>query len=76
MTGIFINPPLKNRKVFNILTAHMQVLGPQHVPQSGGGQEPGGLAGILDVDHGVHGVENLEINNSIYSHGHLQTIAE
>ena len=46
----------------------MEVLGSQHVPQGGGGQQPGGLVGVLHVDHGVHGVENLEVNHSINSH--------
>ena len=45
----------------------MEVLGPQHVPQGGGGQQPGGLAGVLHVDHGVHGVEDLEVDDSINS---------
>ena len=45
----------------------MEVLGPQHVPQGGGGQQPGGLTGVLHVDHGVHGVEDLEVDDSINS---------
>ena len=50
----------------------MEVLGSQHVPQCGGGQQPGGLVGVLHVDHGVHRVENLEVNHSINSHSTSQ----
>ena len=48
--------------------SYMEVLGAEHVPQGGGGQQPGGLAGVLHVDHGVHWVENLEVDHGINSH--------
>ena len=45
----------------------MEILSAEHVPQGGGGQQPGRLTRILDVDHGVHGVEDLEVDDSINS---------
>ena len=45
----------------------MEILGAEHVPQGGGGQQPGGLVGVLHVDHGVHRVEDLEIDDSVNS---------
>ena len=47
--------------------SYMEVLGAEHVPQGGGGQQPGGLAGVLHVDHGVHRVEDLEIDHCVNS---------
>ena len=46
----------------------MEVLGSQHVPQCGGGQKSRGLMSVLHVDHGVHWVENLEVDHGINSH--------
>ena len=44
--------------------------GAQHIPQSGGGQQPGGPAVVVHVGHGVDGVLDLEVHDAVDKNGH------
>ena len=47
-----------------------QVHGPQHVPQRGGGQQPGGAAVVVHVGHGVGRVGHLVVHDGVHKHRH------
>ena len=42
----------------------------QHIPQSGGGQQPGGPAVVVHVGHGVDGVLHLVVHDGVHKHRH------
>ena len=48
---------------------YVEIFSAEHVPQGGGGQEPGGVRGIGHVHHGGHRVEHLEVDNSVHGDG-------
>ena len=43
---------------------------PQHIPQGGGGQQPGGPAVVVHVGHGVDGVLHLVVHDGVDEHRH------
>ena len=47
----------------------MKILSAEHVPERGGGQEPGGVRGVGHVHHGGQGVEYLEVDHSVHGDG-------
>ena len=47
-----------------------EVAGSQHVPQRGGGQQPGGAAVVVHVGHGVNGVLHLVVHDGVHKHRH------
>ena len=47
-----------------------QVPGAQHIPQGGGGQQPGGPAVVVHVGHGVDGVLHLVVHDGVDKHRH------
>ena len=44
--------------------------GAQHIPQSGGGQQPGGPAVVVHVGHGVDGVGHLVVHDGVHENRH------
>ena len=44
----------------------MKISGSQHVPEGGGGQQPGGVGGVGHVDHGGHGVVHFEQDDGVH----------
>ena len=49
---------------------YVEVLGAEHVPERGGGQDPGGFSGVGHVHHGGQGVEHLEVDHGVHGDGH------
>ena len=47
-----------------------EVAGSQHVPQRGGGQQPGRAAVVVHVGHGVGGVGHLVVHDGVHKHRH------
>ena len=45
-----------------------QVHGPQHVPQRGGGQQPGGAAVVVHIRHGGGWVPHLVVHDGVDEH--------
>ena len=43
----------------------MKIFSAEHIPERGGGQEPGGVRGVSHVHHGGHRVEHLEVDHSV-----------
>ena len=58
----------KNSKMTtSVHISYVQIFGSKLVPESGGGQQPGGVGGVGHVDHRLHGVDNLEEHDGIHS---------
>ena len=49
---------------------YVEVLGAEHVPERGGGQDPGGFSGVGHVHHGGQGVEHLEVDHGVHGDSH------
>ena len=47
-----------------------QVPGAQHIPQGGGGQQPGGPAVVVHVGHGTDAVIDFVVHDGIDKHRH------
>ena len=52
-----------------VYISYVQIFGSKLVPESGGGQQPGGVGGVGHVDHRLHGVDNLEEHDGVHCDG-------
>ena len=46
---------------------YVKILGAEHVPERGGGQESGGMRGVGHFDHGGQGILYLEVDHCVHS---------